>query len=98
VLEDARGARRDGVRADRVDDDRGHPDRARRQHRRGAGRDGRRREVVSVRTRAGKREEQTTRRHRPRVELDGARDADPGRLLGGDVGEAAADDVGDLGQ
>ena len=61
------------------DDDRGHADRSRGQHRDRTGRHRGRREVVAVGPRAGQRQEQPAGSDRARVEFDGAGDAESPR-------------------
>ena len=59
--------------------------------------DGRGREIVAVGARARQRQEQPAGGHRARVELDGAGDRVGAACSRRDVGQLAADDLGDLG-
>ena len=80
-----------------LDHDGGDPDRPGRQHRHRAGRHRRGRVVMSVGARSRQRQEQPARTDGPRVELDGPGDAEFRGGLRRDVGQRAADDLGDLG-
>ncbi|VBA39951.1 hypothetical protein LAUMK191_03210 [Mycobacterium attenuatum] len=72
-------------------------DRPRGQHRRRPRRHCRRRMVMPVGTRARQGQKQSPRADRSRIELDGAGDAALRGIPRRDVGQGAADDVGDLG-